>query len=136
MAGLAMRTLRITATCLVMAAFPSGAAVLALDRDKAITQYVLDLWGLEDGLPQISVHAVARTRDGFLWIGTQEGLVRFDGAAFRVYDTSNTPGLGHDSIWVLLEDRRGPQWVGTYGGGLIEMRDGAVKTMTVRDVIT
>ncbi|HEX5041394.1 MAG TPA: two-component regulator propeller domain-containing protein, partial [Candidatus Polarisedimenticolaceae bacterium] len=77
-----MRALRLAAAGLVVAALPWG-DLLALDRDKAPSQFVLDVWGLEDGLPQITVHAVARTRDGFLWVGTQEGLVRFDGAAFQ-----------------------------------------------------
>jgi ligand-binding sensor domain-containing protein/signal transduction histidine kinase len=121
------------AAWLVTAALPAGSVVLALDRDKAVTQFVLDAWEIEDGLPQNSVNAVTRTRDGFLWFGTQEGLVRFDGTAFRVYDTSNTPGLGNDSIWALLEDRRGTLWIGTYGGGLTALRDGAFTTLTVQD---
>ncbi|HKY31025.1 MAG TPA: two-component regulator propeller domain-containing protein [Candidatus Polarisedimenticolia bacterium] len=133
MAGLVMRAWRITSAFSVMAAFAPGEAVFALERDRALTQLVLDAWDLEDGLPQISVHAVARTRDGYLWAGTQEGLVRFDGAAFRVHDTSNTPGLGHNSIWALLEDRRGTLWIGTYGGGLAWMRDGEFGTLTMRD---
>ncbi len=132
MAGFANRVLRGMAAGLVAAALPWG-DVLALPPDKALTQFVLDVWGLEDGLPQVTVHAIARTRDGFLWVGTQEGLVRFDGAAFRVYDTSNTPGLGHDNIWALVEDRRGSLWIGTHGGGLTEMRDGAFRTLTERD---
>ncbi len=128
-----MRVLTSMVAWFVMAALAPGGAALALDKDKALTQFVLDLWGIEDGLPQISVHAVARTRDGYLWIGTQEGLVRFDGAAFRIYDRSNTPGLGHDSIWVLHEDRRGTLWIGTYGGGLTAMRDGAFTTFTTKE---
>lgn len=131
MAGPAFRALQLIAACAVMAALPTGA--LALDRDKALTQFVLDSWETEDGLPQITVHAIARTRDGFLWIGTQEGLVRYDGAAFRVYDTSNTPGLGHDNIWALLEDRRGTLWIATHGGGLSEMRDGAFRSISEQD---
>ena len=128
----AIRALRLMTACLVMAALPWG-AVLALDEGKALTQFVLDLWGLEDGLPQITVHAVQRTRDGFLWVGTQEGLVRFDGSTFRLYDSSNTPGVEHDNIWALVEDRRGVLWIGTHGGGLTEMRDGVFRTLTERD---
>jgi ligand-binding sensor domain-containing protein/signal transduction histidine kinase len=116
-----------------MSAVCSGGAVLSLDRDKALTQFVLDTWGLDDGLPQVSVHAVIRTRDGYLWIGTQEGLVRFNGASFRVFDTSNAPGLENDCVWALLEDRRGTLWIGTHGGGLSWMRDGTFRTLTTSD---
>jgi len=47
-----------------------GGAVLALDPKKAITQYVHDVWTIEDGLPQNSVVAITQTRDGYLWLGT------------------------------------------------------------------
>jgi ligand-binding sensor domain-containing protein/signal transduction histidine kinase len=127
-----MRGLQLMAAGVVMAALPSSAA-LALPPEKALTQFVLDAWDLEDGLPQISVHAVVRTQDGFLWFATEEGLVRFDGAALRTYDTSNTPALGHNSIWALLEDRHGTLWIGTYGGGLTSLRDGALRTITTKD---
>src|SRR5262245_52079585 len=133
MARPAVRALRLMAACVVAAAIPWGAGALALDREKALTQFVLDSWETEDGLPQNTVHGMVRTRDGFFWFGTEEGLVRFDGAAFRVYDTSNTPALRHNSIWALLADRRGTLWIGTYGGGLTEMRDGAFRTLTTKD---
>jgi len=68
-------------------------------------------WLTEDGLPRSSVHAILQSRDGFLWVGTEEGLVRFDGAGFRVYDTSNTPGPRNDQIWALAEDRGGTLWI-------------------------
>jgi ligand-binding sensor domain-containing protein/signal transduction histidine kinase len=132
MAGPAIRKLRLMVACIVTAALPSG-TVLALDRDKALTQFVLDVWGTEDGLPQNTIHGAVRTRDGFLWFGTEEGLVRFDGAEFRVYDTSNTPALRHNSIWAVLEDSRGTLWIGTYGGGLTALEGGAFRTLTKKD---
>src|SRR5579863_3527224 len=65
----------------------------ALDPVKAITQYVHDVWQTEAGLPQNSVLTIAQTLDGYLWLGTEEGLVRFDGSRFAVFDKSNTPAL-------------------------------------------
>ena len=65
----------------------------ALDPDKALSQYVRDVWRTIEGLPQDSVYALVQTRDGFLWFGTQEGLVRFNGANFVVFDRSNTKAL-------------------------------------------
>ncbi|HKQ98926.1 MAG TPA: two-component regulator propeller domain-containing protein [Candidatus Polarisedimenticolia bacterium] len=110
-----------------------SATVLAVDSGKALTQLVLDSWQTEEGLPQSAVHAVLETPDGFLWVGTEEGLVRFDGAGFRVYDTSNTPALRNDHIWALAEDRGGTLWIGTYGGGLTRLRDGIFSALTTKE---
>lgn len=127
------RALRLATACIALAASAAGGSALALDRQKALTQFVLSSWQMEDGLPQSAVHAILQSRDGFLWAGTEEGLVRFDGAGFRVYDTSNTPGLRNNQIWALAEDRDGTLWVGTYGGGLTRMRAGAFTALTAKE---
>ena len=57
-------------------------ALIALDPNKTITQYSMQVWNMESGLPGNSVFAIRQTQDGFLWIGTQDGLVRFDGLNF------------------------------------------------------
>lgn len=90
--------------------------LFSLNPGNELTQYLHDSWGLEDGLPQISVETVIQTRDGYLWMGTEEGLVRFDGQTFTVFDKSNTPGLKNNWILALYEDRSGVLWVGTDGG--------------------
>jgi ligand-binding sensor domain-containing protein len=64
---------------------------LRLDPDQSIAQYVFESWQEDDGLPQSSVTAVAQTLDGFLWLATDEGLVRFDGVSFQTFDR----GLSH-----------------------------------------
>src|SRR5208337_5379288 len=56
--------------------------------------YSIENWQLEQGLPQISVTSIAQTPDGYLWLGTFNGLVRFDGVRFTVFDNGNTPNLG------------------------------------------
>lgn len=96
------------------ALYPSSAA--ALDPGKALTQYRLDSWQSEKGLPQDTVQSVLQTRDGYLWVGTQEGLARFDGVRFRVWDERTTPELGSGSVTSLLEDSRGRLWIGLSGG--------------------
>ena len=72
-----------------------------------------------DGLPQSSAEALVQTQDGYVWIGTQEGLVRFDGARFTTYDRRNTPELRHNSILSLAEAPDGTLWAGTNGGGIL-----------------
>src|SRR5689334_19926332 len=75
--------------------------------------YITRTWGTRDGLPQSTVTSIVQTRDGYLWLGTFGGLVRFDGQAFTVFDPDNTPGLGSARIVTLREDRRGVLWIGT-----------------------
>ncbi len=91
----------------------------ALDPYKKITQYMHDSWGIEQGLPQNTIHAIIQTRDGYLWLGTQEGLARFDGLSFKVYDKKNVDQLSNSWIRALCQDREGNLWIGTDGGGLI-----------------
>jgi len=86
--------------------------VAALEAGKRLSQYVLDVWQEEKGLPQDTVQAVLRGRDGYLWLGTQEGLVRFDGARFTVFDGKTTPLLATGSAFALMEDRHGALWIG------------------------
>jgi signal transduction histidine kinase/ligand-binding sensor domain-containing protein/DNA-binding response OmpR family regulator len=92
------------------------AQALALDPSLQPSQYVLDNWQIPEGLPQTSVQAIARTPDGYLWVGTQEGLGRFDGVRFTVYDTGNEPAIPDKYISVLFVDRAGRLWIGTRSG--------------------
>src|SRR5262245_30318030 len=64
---------------------------MALDPQKKISQYTHDVWQTQDGLPQSNVQVISQTLDGYLWFGTDEGLVRFDGVRFTVFDSVNTP---------------------------------------------
>lgn len=90
--------------------------------------YVIRKWATAEGLPQNSVNAVLQSKDGYIWLGTQEGLVRFDGVSFRVYDKNNTKGLQSNHILCLFEDKEGTLWIGTYGGGLHSFKQGFVKS--------
>ena len=70
--------------------------------------YFPRLWKTENGLPDNAVTAVVQTRDGYLWVGTYGGLVRFDGVRFTVFNSASTPGLQSDRITGLFEDARAP----------------------------
>ncbi len=109
---------------LVLAAFLAAPPLAALDPGRALTQYIQTVWRQNDGLPQNTVNTITQTRDGYLWVGTEEGLVRFDGVEFTVFDRKNTPAIKNNFIMTLLEDREGSLWIGTYGGGLVRFRDG------------
>src|SRR5277367_5270415 len=66
--------------------------------------FIVDSWNNEEGLPQSSVISVIQTRDGYLWLGTLNGLVRFDGIHFTPFNQHNQPGLSSDRIVHLFED--------------------------------
>ncbi|MDB6133946.1 MAG: Two component regulator, sensor protein [Verrucomicrobiales bacterium] len=82
------------------------------------------VWQTEQGLPQNTVTAVTRTRDGYCWIGTLHGLARFDGLRFVVFNSSNTPAFKSDRISALAQDTTGNLWIGTQGGGVVRLRGG------------
>ena len=84
--------------------------------------YLIDTWEMEDGLPHNSANAMAQTADGYLWIGTFNGLVRFDGVAFKVFNLANTPQLPSEAIVNLHVDRKDRLWVSTVKG--LVMREG------------
>ncbi len=128
--GAACRALVLAA--LLSAPFLSSPA-LALDPARRTTQYVTDAWTQDDGLPQNGVNAIAQTPDGYLWLGTEEGLVRFDGARFTVFDRRTTPEIRNNFIMALHADRAGDLWIGTFGGGLLRLRKGRFELFTKKD---
>ncbi|HET9836898.1 MAG TPA: two-component regulator propeller domain-containing protein [Candidatus Angelobacter sp.] len=103
-----------------------------LDPHKPISQYIHTVWRSEDGLPQNSIQALLQARDGYLWIGTQEGLVRFNGLEFKVFNKANTDAIRHNDIRILYQDHEGTLWVGTFGGGLVRYRGGQFSTYTTK----
>jgi diguanylate cyclase (GGDEF)-like protein len=125
-------TARVTARVFLSALLLASPA-MALDPARAITQYMHDVWQTGDGLPQNTVTAIAQTADGYLWLGTREALVRFDGVRFTAFDTRTTPELGHDWVMSLLADDNGGLWIGTAGGGLVRMESGRFTRLTTED---
>jgi len=109
----------------------AGGAATALDAPTGgLSPLAVRAWRIADGLPQDTVNCAARTPDGFLWLGTEEGLVRFDGSQMRVYARANTPSMPNHNVQALLASRDGALLVGTYGGGLLRIRDGEVSPCT------
>ena len=105
----------------------------ALEPSRSIRQYAHDFWTSDDGLPQNYIGAITQTDDGYLWLATQQGLVRFNGTSFRVFDQWNTPEIKAIAIQALYKSQNGTLWIGTRGGGLTRLKDGKFKTYTSRD---
>ncbi len=85
---------------------------------------------MENGLPQNTVQAIVQTRDGFVWLGTEVGLVRFDGNGFVLFDQNSKPALPGNDIRCLFEARDGTFWIGT-AEGLASWKNGAQTVFTV-----
>ncbi len=95
--------------------------------------YTVRSWQSQDGLPEETVQAFAQTSDGYLWVGTSGGLLRFDGARFRLFAHENTPAFGENSVFCLLAAHDGRLWIGTDGSGLIEMQNGVFRAYTAQN---
>ncbi len=101
----------------------------ALEPNTPLASYGRQSWVMENGLPQNTVQTIAQTRDGFLWLGTEVGLVRFDGNSFVLFDQASKPALPGNDVSCLLATSDGALWIGT-GDGLARLQDGVVTTFT------
>ena len=97
---------------------------LALDPNKSLTQYAHRIWGQEEGLFQPTIYSILQSRDGFLWLGTQDSLIRFDGLHFREFEDVQQRALHRTLIRALLEDKEGNVWAASVGGGLARISPG------------
>jgi signal transduction histidine kinase/ligand-binding sensor domain-containing protein len=109
-----------------------AAAALASDSRNTLDQYGRQTWLTENGLPQNTVRAILQSRQGYLWLATEGGLVRFDGVRFAVFDTETTPEIKSNNITSLLEDHAGVLWFGT-SEGLSRLDNGQFRTYTTAD---
>jgi ligand-binding sensor domain-containing protein len=110
---------RITTGCLAVLALLVAPRLLAGTGD-----YLIDVWTSENDLPDSSVTAIAQTPDGYLWIGTYNGLARFDGVRFVTFDLINTPALKHARVTGLFVDAQGTLWINTHDGSMTAWRNG------------
>ncbi len=104
----------------------------ALDPAKTLGQYHHQVYLTEDGLPQSSIITMAFSSDGYLWLGTYEGLARFDGIRFKIFDRFNTPEMAGNRIKIIMEDNQKILWIGT-SNGLLSYRRGKFKNYTRAD---
>jgi signal transduction histidine kinase/ligand-binding sensor domain-containing protein len=106
----------------------------AAAEESRLPNYFLRSWKTENGLPDNAVTAVVQTRDGYIWIGTYGGLVRFDGVRFVVYNSASTPGLQSDRVTSLYEDAQGALWIGHERGDLTRYINGTFESFAAHEV--
>jgi diguanylate cyclase (GGDEF)-like protein len=130
----AERRLRLILTLLCICAASGMPAPAQMDTSRFVQTVLTD----RNGLPQRTVSAIAQTRDGYLWFGTQEGLARYDGQGVTVFDRDNSPGLPDSDVQSLAASADGSLWIGTQGA-LTQLSRGrfrpVVKTGAVVDAI-
>ncbi|MCU0241377.1 MAG: hypothetical protein MUF51_03020, partial [Vicinamibacteria bacterium] len=106
----------------------AAAPLMALDPDKSPREYIVRSWTEEDGLPHRTILRVIQTRDGYLWIGSQGGLARFDGARFTVFNATNTRIMTENSIRALAESADGTLWIAPLRSDLLTMTNGRIES--------
>jgi ligand-binding sensor domain-containing protein/signal transduction histidine kinase len=107
--------------------------VMPLCVSTARGQYHFDYWTADTGLPQNSVYSIIQTRDGYLWLTTFDGLVRFDGVRFTVFNKGNSKGMKSNRFLSLFAEADDTLWLGTEDGGLVRFRNGRSQTFTTAD---
>jgi ligand-binding sensor domain-containing protein/signal transduction histidine kinase len=108
-------------------------SLFALDPQKSFTQYIHDVWQREHGLPSNAILSIFQASDGYIWLGTFDGIARFDGVSFTIFRTANTPELKSNGVWSIRQSTDGSMWFGTNGGGVMQLKDGRFKTYTTQD---
>jgi ligand-binding sensor domain-containing protein len=117
-----------------------AASAQAMDPDRAMSQYGRERWGTDRGFPGGTVYAISQTADGYLWLGTDRGLLRFDGSTFRRFPEPNVSSVSITRVMGLAADTRGSLWVRMGGAGVLRYRDGRFQTgldiETMEDAVT
>jgi signal transduction histidine kinase len=110
-------------TCVVNSAQAKGPR-------KAVSQYVRDHWGSDRGFPAGPVYAIAQSSDGYLWVGTEQGLVRFDGLNFRLFQHVKSVPWLIGPVLGLTADGDGNLWIRLQGSRLLRYRNGTFEEMS------
>jgi ligand-binding sensor domain-containing protein/AraC-like DNA-binding protein len=105
----------------------------ALDPNTALDKYIHRQWSVKDGLPHDSVTCFAQDTKGFIWVGTDNGLARFDGDDFKIYNKYNTKEIKNNSITSLCATADGTLWIGTDGGGISIFKNNRFKNFSTKD---
>ena len=116
------RQSRFVAACATLWLMVFAAVAVPVPKD-----YLVDTWDTEHGLPSSTVTSMAQTPDGYLWVGTYNGLARFDGARFVIFDPVNQPALGQPRVQAMFLDTNGILWINTFRGGLTSYRNGVFR---------
>lgn len=108
-------------------------SILILVPIGASAQYYFDTWSTNNGLPQNTVGSITQTSDGYIWLATLDGVVRFDGVRFKVFTVANSEGLVSNRFKLLYETPDGALWIGTEESGITRYLNGKFRSFTIAD---
>src|ERR1044072_4136809 len=118
---------------LILVLLLCAGSAAGLDPNRAASEFAHRAWQTDSGLPQNTVHSITQTQDGSVWVATEEGLARFDGISFKIFDRQNTPALKSNDVRALLAaGKAGELWVCT-AAGVARLADGQWQTFTTAD---
>jgi len=120
-------------SALTVAAAATASAPPLDDPTHFLSQYKIDLWQTEQGLPLNTVQALLQTRDGKLWVGTAGGLARFDGTRFKTFSGAEAPFMASEPVFGLMQDHDGALWIGHSKGAAV-YRDGRFETVVTTEM--
>ncbi len=109
-----------------------GPSEFSSQPPSARTNFSIDVWQVEQGLPGSTITSIAQTPDGYLWLGTFRGAVRFDGVRFETF-AAGTPGLESERVTQLFVDGKGGLWLAMEYGHLSRYANGEFTAFTARD---
>ncbi len=118
--GLAASRLATLLAALILLPLPSW----ALDASKPLSEFMIQTWSVDEGLPHSAIRDIAQTKDGYLWFATHEGVARFDSLNFTVFNEANTPALKGTGVITLLPSKDGGLYIGLRDGGVVRYLDG------------
>lgn len=111
----------------------SAGKSFGIDPVLSLDQNIVRTWGVDQGLPQGTVYALAQTAEGYVWAATQEGFARFDGTSFVVYDKAAAAEIRNNMVLALLPARDGSLYAATNGGGLVHVEGRRIRSYGVND---
>ena len=114
---------------LALVAVCFGATPGALDGGRAMSQYIRDQWGGDKGFPGGPVYAITQTADGYLWIGAEKGLVRFDGLTFHLFEPKGTTTSAGPTVLGVAPAADGSVWARLRGQALVRYHQGALENI-------
>jgi signal transduction histidine kinase/ligand-binding sensor domain-containing protein len=117
-------------------ALSAGLAVLclatparAIHPDRAMSQYIRDQWGADQGFPGGPVYGITQASDGYLWVAAEKGLVRFDGLSFKLVEPPRLPSNSGSTVLGVIADPGGGVWARLRGPALLRYREGAFESI-------
>jgi ligand-binding sensor domain-containing protein/signal transduction histidine kinase len=105
----------------------------ASPEEAQTSEYLVDVWDIQDGLPHSTITGIVQTPDGYLWCSTHDGVVRFDGVRFVRVAPDDPNNANANRIFCLHADRSGQLWLGTDGGGLLRYANGTFTTFAGKE---